>query len=222
MNDLIVDNGTLAARVTQKLREEIIRKDIEAGSRITIKEISERYGVSSMPVREAFRTLEGEKLLQINAYKGAIVLNIDVNFVRDVYGLLRALEYLIYESALPDITEDTIQELRRFNARIKQLDLTEEGRRLYVDYNTAFHSTIMKHGHNAKALELYDYYHGLASSFRKSFLPQAERVVTARKEHDLLIDALESKNKNALRDVVDAHVMNSLDSFLEQYSQKEQ
>ena len=92
MAEKIVFEGTVASKVTERLREDIISKKIEAGSRITIKEISERYGTSNMPVREAFRTLEGEKLLEINAYKGATVLCIDETFVREIYGLLRALE----------------------------------------------------------------------------------------------------------------------------------
>ena len=103
MSEKIVADKTLAARVTDKLREDIINNKFEAGSRITIKEISERYGVSPMPVREAFRTLEGEKFLEINAYKGATVQRIDGSFVRDVYGILRALECLIYESALEEM-----------------------------------------------------------------------------------------------------------------------
>ena len=78
---LLINNATIASRVTEQLREDIINKIIEPGSRITIKEISERYGTSNMPVREAFRTLEGEKLLEINAYKGATVQQINQNFV---------------------------------------------------------------------------------------------------------------------------------------------
>lgn len=77
MAEKIVFEGTVASKVTERLREDIISKKIEAGSRITIKEISERYGVGSMPVREAFRTLEGENLLEINPYKGATVISFD-------------------------------------------------------------------------------------------------------------------------------------------------
>ncbi len=61
---LLLNTPTIAARVTEQLREDIINKIIEPGSRITIKEVSERYGTSNMPVREAFRTLEGERKIQ--------------------------------------------------------------------------------------------------------------------------------------------------------------
>lgn len=131
MAEKIVFEGTVASKVTERLREDIISKKIEAGSRITIKEISERYGTSNMPVREAFRTLEGEKLLEINAYKGATVLCIDETFVREIYGLLRALECLIYESALPYIDDELIDELK---AVMRRLALSPAGQTLSTGY----------------------------------------------------------------------------------------
>ena len=70
MSGQFLQTATVAAQVTERLRSDIINKNIEPGSKITIKEISERYGVSNMPVREAFRTLEGEKLLEIIEGKG--------------------------------------------------------------------------------------------------------------------------------------------------------
>ena len=39
MAEKIVFEGTVASKVTERLREDIISKKIEAGSRITIKEI---------------------------------------------------------------------------------------------------------------------------------------------------------------------------------------
>ena len=217
----MIEDQTKATRVTERLRADIINKVFEPGSRITIKEISERYGTSNMPVREAFRTLEGEKLLEINAYKGATVQQINQHFVRDMYGLLRALEGLIYETALPEITENVLAELRDINAQIWEIALGDfdANHASYLDLNTKFHDTIMAHGKNEKALELYNYYHMLARSLRKSYRPQQRRVKNAAIEHDALIEALKSKNLFALRTAVDAHVNHALEDFLLLYGQ---
>ncbi|MEI3086348.1 MAG: hypothetical protein V8S87_10350 [Oscillospiraceae bacterium] len=94
-------------------------------------------------MREAFRTLEGEKLLEINAYKGATVLRIDETFVREIYGLLCALECLIYESALPYIDDELIDELKSVN---EEIGLIAAGQTLstgYIDLKTQFHGLIM-------------------------------------------------------------------------------
>ena len=65
---------TMAAKIAERIRDDIIRRSIPPGSRITVKEIADRYGVSSMPVREAFNMLGGEQLLRLNPYRGATVM----------------------------------------------------------------------------------------------------------------------------------------------------
>lgn len=218
MYERILSGGTVASRVTEQLREDIVSKRIEAGSRITIKEISERYGVSNMPVREAFRTLEGEMLLEMNAYRGATVLRIDEGFIRDVYGLLRALECLIYETALPHIDEKVLSKLHEVNEQIKTISRGESELSLYLDQNTKFHGILMSLGNNAKARELYDYHHNLIRTMRKSYYPVISRICSAAAEHDALISALAAKDVIAIKRAVDVHVNHAMENFLNQYS----
>lgn len=221
MPEKIEYGNTLASQVTERLREDIISRKIEAGSRITIKEISERYGTSNMPVREAFRTLEGEKLLELSAYKGATVLQINEEFIHDVYGLLRAVEALIYETALPEIDESVLDELHSVNEEIRDVSLNEEDeKRLpYIDLNTKFHNVILAHGKNRMALDRYHYYHMLVRTLRKSYYPRKERILMAVDEHQNLIDALASKDPDAVKKAVDAHVTHAMENFLAQYQQ---
>ena len=216
--DKIVADQTIATKVIEKLREDIINNRFETGSRITIKEISERYGVSPMPVREAFRTLEGEHFLEINPYKGATVLRIDEQFVRDVYGILRALECLLYETALDEIDEEIIQKLRCINEQIRVIAELPYGAAEYVDLNTRFHNTIMEHSKNQKALEMYTHYHEIISTIRKKYTPVPERIRIGIEQHEKLIDALEKKDALLVKMAVDEHIKSALENVMTQFN----
>ena len=171
-----------------------------------------------MPVREAFRTLEGEKLLEINAYKGATVLRIDETFIKEIYGLLRALECLIYESALPYIDDELIAELKAVN---EEIGIIADGRAPssgYIDLNTKFHGLIMSRGGNSKAIELYRYYHMLIRTLRKSYMPSIIRIQAVYSEHEELIAALEKKDALAIKTAVDKHVGHAMENFLKVYA----
>ncbi|NLI20582.1 MAG: GntR family transcriptional regulator [Clostridiales bacterium] len=219
MAEFFIDSATVTSRVIERLREDIISKRIETGSRITIKEIAERYNVSSMPVREAFRTLEGEKLLEINAYKGATVLTIDEMFVRDVYNLLKALELCIYESALRDVDEAFLARLRQMNDQIRALEDTQEDRMKYINLNTLFHDEIMKRATNSKAVGLYHYYHMLVRTLRRSYIPRIQRIRKGVREHDGILNALEEKDTYMLKLAVDRHIESAMVDFLGQYDE---
>ena len=49
---------TIALRVAERLRAEIVAGERPAGSRLRQVEIAQRYGVSTTPVREALATLQ--------------------------------------------------------------------------------------------------------------------------------------------------------------------
>lgn len=220
MLEKIASESTIAERVTKQLRQDIIRKNIEAGSRITIKEIAEQYGVSPMPVREAFRTLEGETFLKINAYKGATVMKLDKGFVAETYDLLRALECLAYETALPSLDSDAFQQLRNINGEIRRV--RDEGVVLerYIMLNTQFHELIMSRAQNKKAVELISYYQMLISSLREKYVPTIGRISSVLEEHEQIIAALEAGDIYALKKAVDTHALNAEESFLMQYSEE--
>ena len=129
MLDKLNLEGTVASRLTDKLREDIITHKIEAGSRITIKEIADSYGVGSMPVREAFRTLEGEHLIVMLPYKGATVAKIDKAFASDIYQISCYLEMLISLNALEHITEEACDQLQQLNGQMKALIGKDEAAR---------------------------------------------------------------------------------------------
>ena len=108
-------NSTIAAKVIEHLREEIILGSLSEGEHITIKQIADAYNVSPMPVREAFRALEGEKLLEIVPYKGAVVRRIDERFFLEVLEMCDALEAYMTEKAMGKIGEAEIGQLMQIN-----------------------------------------------------------------------------------------------------------
>ena len=52
------------------IRQAIITGQYGPGERIKLSDLTERFGLSAMPMREALRKLEGEGLVQIEANRG--------------------------------------------------------------------------------------------------------------------------------------------------------
>jgi len=92
-----IDSKTIAERVADRLRGDILQKRIPEGSRITVKEIAQRYGAGLTPVRDAFQVLKSERLLEITPYTHARVLKLDKSFIKNVYDLVRQLECMMAE-----------------------------------------------------------------------------------------------------------------------------
>ena len=83
------------ARVCELLRKDILSGQFPPGARLKIAELSQAYGVSQMPIREALQQLQGEGLLDILPNRGASVRTVDARMVRNIYDLRGAIESML-------------------------------------------------------------------------------------------------------------------------------
>lgn len=211
----IIIEGTITSKVVEELRKDIINQRIEPGSRVTIKEIADRYGVSTMPVREAFHTLNGEKMIRIDPYKGATILPVDINFVKDIYELERALECLLIESLAENGTEELFKKLRQLNERIGRLENTKQRGVRYTVLNSDFHRLLYSKSTNQKVLELREYYHGIISTLRQRYVAGTKRLETVVKEHEEIIAAAEAKDMESAVRWSARHAVGAKEDFLQ-------
>lgn len=105
--------------VYEALRTEIMSGQLQPGGVLVIDALAKRFQVSIIPVREALRQLQSERLVEIRAHTGVRVTPVDVSALTEIFALLAALETASAMHALPHLTESHLQELE---AVLKQLE----------------------------------------------------------------------------------------------------
>ena len=101
----VSDKFSLRGRVYHKIRDDILSGVYRDNEELREVAIGEELGVSRTPVREAFRQLELEGLIQIIPNKGAYVTGITVKDVQDIYMMRSKLEGLAARWATEHITD---------------------------------------------------------------------------------------------------------------------
>ncbi len=80
-------------QVAAVLRKAILSRELVEGQEITLEGIAGMVGVSSMPVREAaFQILAADGLIKVRPNKGAVVLGINEQTIREHYEIRALLE----------------------------------------------------------------------------------------------------------------------------------
>ena len=137
------------------LQHDIITGIFQPGQRIVERELATRFGVSSIPVREALQDLESRGLLVRKLNHGYSVIQLTNTEAQRICELRRVLEPKVVEWATARITPKGISELEQ------QLDENEKAAR-EGDMAAFFHSDLTFHRliwnasgnpHAAKALE---------------------------------------------------------------------
>ncbi len=106
--------------VADALREAIFEGRLVSGTPLKQLELAERFGVSAVPVREAFQKLVAEGLAITHRNRGVIVAPMSESNLRDIAELRGLLEAHALRRSAPNLTEVDLREaeqtLRRARA----------------------------------------------------------------------------------------------------------
>src|SRR5581483_10966094 len=83
---------SLADQVYGRLREAITSGALAPGLRLREVPLSQQFGVSTTPVREALRRLENDGLVETNPHRGALVAGFSLRVVGELFEVREVLE----------------------------------------------------------------------------------------------------------------------------------
>jgi DNA-binding GntR family transcriptional regulator len=89
------------------MRRLILEGEIEPGSRLLLRDIADRLGLSIQPIRDAIKMLERDGLVDTESHRGAVVTQISGGTITELIGIRMWLEVLAVEQAVPAHTEES-------------------------------------------------------------------------------------------------------------------
>src|ERR671915_1528247 len=95
-----VTRATLATQLEDALRVDIIEGVLTPGQRLRASDLTQRYGVSATPLREALQRLAAQNLVELGPRLGATVAPISESELRDIYFLRQMLETVALERSI--------------------------------------------------------------------------------------------------------------------------
>lgn len=98
--DTRVTRATLASQVEDAIKLDIIAGALESGQRLRASELTQRYGVSATPLREALQRLAAQSLVELGPRLGATVASLSESEFRDIYWLRGVLEPVALERSI--------------------------------------------------------------------------------------------------------------------------
>ncbi len=111
MSDFKSIGGTVRARAASELRDRILTGRLRPGDRLDLDEITQQFGTSRTPVREALLELSYEGLVAVTPRSGITVVGITPEDAVDNFAVLAALAGKAAEWATARITEEQLAEL---------------------------------------------------------------------------------------------------------------
>ena len=104
---------TIADQVAELIRQRILAGQLKGGQPIRQEHLASELGVSRIPLREALKQLAAEGFVTIASHKGAVVAELSVVEVEELFDLRLRLESWLLEQAIPAMTAAQLDQLER-------------------------------------------------------------------------------------------------------------
>lgn len=189
--------------IYNELRGDILAGVLQPATPLREVALSERFGVSRTPVRDALRRLKHDRLLEQGA-RGLQVHQATPQEVVQVYDVRILLEQEVAGQAARahDITD--IIRLEGLLARDRALADPDDGTRAAT--NMEFHAAIWAAAHNPVLEDLLQRLTTHLIRTPHSTLSVGTRWQEALDEHGLLVAAIAARDESAARDIAKAHM----------------
>ncbi len=209
----VTDKFSLRGRVYSKLRDDILSGKYSEHEELRELAIGEELGVSRTPVREAFRQLELEGLIQIIPNRGAYVIGITRKDVQDIYAIRSLLEGLCARWATEHITPEMMDEMEE-NVYLADFHAQKGHMEQLAQLDNRFHH-ILYEACNSKILEnQLRAYHEYVLRVRKKTLSKEERGLQSNEEHKQLVEAIKAGDADRAEILAHQHVVNAYNNMV--------
>lgn len=218
MTEPTIDRGPIQRGVSLqdivygRVREIILSGEAGPGQPVTLRDLADRLGVSTMPVREAVRRLEGEGFLRFEPGRGVVITALTVDEMTEAFGIRLRLEPWAAEIAAARIAPAELDELEdlvtRMEARVESR--TSEWREL----NYQFHMGIY-HASKMERLErvIAPLFAGV-EGYLRLYVGTADSLAGPQHEHRELLESLRSHDGKRASQITAHHLSATMDSLL--------
>ena len=205
--------GWLRLSAVNAIRTMILSGELPPGAPLREVALSEELGMSRTPIREAFRTLAAEGLVNLLPNRSVVVNAPDGTEAADVFTVLGALESLAGQLACRRMTDAQIEELGALQADLEAY-FHKRDRLSYLEANRQIHEHLVEASQSPSLILVW-----------RMLLPRAERArhvttldtvrwAEAFEEHCHIYEAVRQRDEILLRRLLQEHFANGIPGLL--------
>lgn len=201
-----IPRTSLTSAVADRLREMIIRGEIQEGEQLRQDAIAADLQVSRIPVREALRRLEAEGLINIIAHRGAVVSSLSSDEIEELFEMRAVLESEVLRLSIPGLTDADFKQAEAILEKYEKAlwmkgDVGSWGR-----LNSEFHTVLYSRANRPHFMAVIRQINNNGDRYTRLQLYLTRAFERAKKEHRMLLDLCRKRDMNAAVELLQQHI----------------
>jgi DNA-binding GntR family transcriptional regulator len=193
---------TIADQVAELIRARILSGQFKGGQPIRQEHLAGELGVSRIPLREALKQLAAEGFVTIESHKGAVVAELSVDEVEELFDLRLRLETWLLELALPRLGAAEMAELDAILEEQRRPDVLPR----WGELNWRLHETMYRAAARPITLKLLKNIHDKIDRYLRLEITMRQGRDRGLAEHVALVEACRSRDVAGALDLLVRHI----------------
>lgn len=220
MNQPSLHVSTLRTEVYKLLKQQIIQGERRPGEKVTIRQIAEDFGVSTMPVREAITTLKTEGFL-FEEKRSVYVSRLSASEVRELFAIRNKLEELAVAWAFEQMNEEN---LHRLKERIVEMDRHASEPVEWRKQNRLFHQIWYEASRSEPLIKSLEYVWSRIEAYMNIYTnieSDVHSIHMSQKEHKQMLALLQENKREELLQLNKEHAEKTAEAIIQAISEED-
>ena len=201
-----IPRRSLTSAVAERLRNQIIRGEIQEGAQLRQDVIAAQFQVSRIPVREALRQLDAEGLITIVPNRGAVVPELSPDDIEELFAIRALLEPEVLKVSIPHLTQAEFTKaetvLKKFSNELKR----EENIADWGVLNSEFHSILYSGANRPRFMSVIRNVNHNGERYTRLQLYLTHGMKRANEEHHQILELCRKRDVTAACKLLRQHI----------------
>ncbi|MBR3785782.1 MAG: GntR family transcriptional regulator [Firmicutes bacterium] len=215
-----VNTVSLTDELVDIIRDRILKGEYKIGEKIKENQIATEFKVSRTPIREAFKQLENEGLIDYIPNRGCFAKGFTRQDIEDIYAVRKALEIMAVEWAVSRISDSQIEQLKE-QSELMEFYTAKKDSDKVLELNSAYHEIIYDAAGSRFMAQILRSYKEYIEQTRKVILYEQAYLEEILREHKEILAAILAKDANAAKEAMSVHLAESQRRAKSQYKIEE-
>lgn len=199
---------SLTDEIANIVRERILQGEYQIGEKIKENQIAAELRVSRTPIREAFKQLEEEGIIDYIPNRGCFAKGFTKQDVDDIYAVRLAMEVMAVRWAVTRITDQEIATLEEKCDLMEFYTKKKDGKKA-LELNSSFHDIIYASTRSRFLAQVLRSYKEYLDRTRKSVFYEQNFFDDIQDEHREILEAIKERNEERAVQAITTHLQHS-------------
>jgi DNA-binding GntR family transcriptional regulator len=207
---------TMALAAADELRRRILDGAFPGGYQLRQDALSAEFGISRIPIREALVQLESEGLVRILPHRGAVVSELSVDEIEELFQLRALLEPRLLRRSAPRLTAEDYQALDAILEEYESAMKADKAGR-WGELNTALHMRLYRHAEQPRTAAIVAMLLQNTDRYTRMQLTFTDGRARAQEEHVRLVALCRSGDIKGACSLLTTHIRDAgeaLEAFI--------